>query len=156
MCVLCRYVFVWFAHTKVDSHFGGSSTILFLPLLLQRTSPLRVKSPALKCVGLCELPSPDDSPQALARFAKSSATRRKDHCAENLTEKPLSEIFHFWKLAGGDVVREYDLQFVPPILSMPRVVRLSGYVAPPLQPAYVRSCLFSPILVPGSLDLLSW
>jgi len=96
-----------------------------------------VPSPALKCLDLGDLPSADASADVLEQFAKQ-ITEREEHSRLDVHEKPLSEIFHFWKLAGGDVVREYDLQFSPPLLSIPRVVRLSGYVAPPLQPNQAR------------------
>ena len=48
-----------------------------------------------------------------------------------LDDKPLSEIFHFWKLAGGDLESELHLSLPPAILKMPMVVRNRKFLSHP-------------------------
>jgi hypothetical protein len=49
--------------------------------------------------------------------------KKRKKKSDPLEDKPLSEIFHFWKLAGGDLENEIQLSLPPPILRMPRVFR---------------------------------
>ncbi|KAL6043352.1 TBCK protein kinase [Balamuthia mandrillaris] len=44
-----------------------------------------------------------------------------------LKGKPLSEVYHFWELAGGSIEKEFakDLKLLPPILRLPTLIRVN-------------------------------
>eukprot|EP00002_Diphylleia_rotans_P029893 TRINITY_DN610_c0_g2_i1.p1 TRINITY_DN610_c0_g2~~TRINITY_DN610_c0_g2_i1.p1 ORF type:complete len:725 (+),score=113.28 TRINITY_DN610_c0_g2_i1:143-2176(+) len=71
-------------------------------------------------------------------------------------ERPLSEIFHFWKLAGGNVEQELQklgvVNSYPPIHKVPLVVRASGEIKEPQSSEATQG--YDPRIISLSLDSL--